>query len=164
MHDMDETTRTEPDATESRETEPHAYEYSSERSRMDLDTIHGYLVQSYWSPGIDREVVARAMANSVCFGAFHEGRQVGFGRVVTDHATFAWLADVFVLEEHRGRGISKRLLQHVLAYPSLRTLRRVMLATRDAHGLYAQFGFLPLHEPAHFLARPPPAPAARECD
>lgn len=133
------------------------YSFSSDPARMDLEVIHGYLTHSYWSPGIARERVATAMANSLCFAAFHRDRQVGFARVITDRATFAWLADVFVLEEHRGRGLSKGLLARVFDCPDLQGLRRFMLATRDAHGLYTQFGFASLTSPQRYMERSTPA-------
>lgn len=116
-------------------------EISSDRSRVDLDLVHGWLTQSYWSPGIPRSTLARAIEHSICFGAYEGGRQVGFARVITDRATFGYLADVFVLEPWRGRGLSRRLVEAVKAHPELQGLRRFMLATRDAHGLYRKFGF-----------------------
>lgn len=110
--------------------------------------VHGYLARSYWSPGVAREVVRRAVENSMPFGVYHRsGAQVGFARVITDRATYAYLADVFILEGHRGRGLSKLLMQAILAHPALQGLRRFALATKDAHGLYAQFGFAPLAQP-----------------
>jgi len=109
---------------------------------MDLDAIHAYLTRSYWSEGISKELVSRAMAGSLCFGLFDGGRQVGFARVVTDRATYAYLCDVYVLEEHRGHGLGKRMMREVMSYPALTCARRVMLATRDAHGLYRQSGFI----------------------
>ena len=117
---------------------------STEPSRLDVDAIHAYLTRSYWSPGIPREIVARAVRHSLCFGVYERatGRQVGFTRVVTDHATFAYLCDVYVLEEHRGHGLGKALVRAALAHPALSGARRVMLATRDAHGLYRQNGFV----------------------
>jgi GNAT superfamily N-acetyltransferase len=119
------------------------YEIATDIGRLDIDAIHAYLTRSYWSPGIPREIVERAAKNSLCFGLFEEatGTQVGFTRVVTDHATFAYLCDVYVLEEHRGRGLSKWMMSECLAHPALAGARRAMLATRDAHGLYRQFGF-----------------------
>jgi len=119
------------------------YEISSDSARLDIDAIHAYLTRSYWSPGIPRDIVARAAANSLCFGVYESvtGAQVGFARVVTDHATFAYLCDVYVLEAHRGRGLSKWMMRECLAHPALTGARRAMLATRDAHGLYRQFGF-----------------------
>ena len=127
------------------------YEISCERERLDLALIHGWLTQSYWSPGIPRATLEKALANSICFGIHGPGGQVGFGRVITDRATFAYLADVFVLEAHRGRGLSKRLMDAVVAHAELQGLRRFMLATRDAHGLYAQYGFTPLSSPASMM-------------
>lgn len=127
---------------------------STDPADVDLDVVHGYLSRhSYWSPGIPRAVVARALANSLCFSALRGGRQIGFARVVTDKATFAWLADVFVLPEARGQGVSKALMQAVLAHPDLQGLRRFTLATSDAHALYTQFGFKPLMKPDTFMER-----------
>jgi ribosomal protein S18 acetylase RimI-like enzyme len=119
------------------------YEISSEPGRLDLDAIHAYLTRSYWSPGIPRGIVERAVRNSLCFGVYRcaTGAQAGFTRVVTDHATFAYLCDVFVLEDHRGQGLGKAMMRAALAHPALAGARRVMLATRDAHGLYRQYGF-----------------------
>lgn len=108
---------------------------------IDLDAAHAFLSRSYWSPGVSKEVLARAFANSLCFSLRCDGEQVGFARVVTDKATFAYLADVYILEEHRGLGLSRRLLEAVHAHPHLRGLRRWLLATRDAHGLYRKFGW-----------------------
>ena len=124
-----------------------AYEISTDPARLDIDAIHAFLTQSYWSPGIPRATVARAIANSLCFGAFWQGQQVGFARVVTDKTTFAYLCDVYVLEAHRGHGLSKQLMDHVVKHPDLQGLRRMMLATRDAHGLYAKYGFKALAAP-----------------
>jgi N-acetylglutamate synthase-like GNAT family acetyltransferase len=116
---------------------------STDRARLDLDLIHGFLSrQSYWCRGIPRATVERAIANSLCFGIYTEaGSQVGFARVVTDYATYGYVADVFVLPEWRGRGLSKRLVQTIVDDPALQGFRRLTLATRDAQGLYAQFGF-----------------------
>lgn len=126
-------------------------EISTDRARVDLDVVHGFLKTSYWSPGVPREVVERAVQNSLCFSAFIAGRQVGFARVITDQATFAYLADVFVLPKHRGNGIGSALIAAVMAHPALQHLRRRLLATRDAHELYARFGFQPLAEPSLFM-------------
>lgn len=120
---------------------------STDPARMDLDFIHGYLVRSYWAEGIPREVVARCVRNSLCFGLFQDGAQAGFARIISDRATFAYLADVFVLEEFRGRGLSKGLMRAVMAHPDLQGLRGWYLKTRDAHGLYSQFGFAGLKNP-----------------
>ena len=120
-------------------------------ARLDMDVIHGFLAKTYWSQGIPREVVERAVRNSLCFGLYEGEHQVGFARVVTDRATFAYLADVFVLESHRGRGLSKLLVAEILGHPSLQGLRRWVLATRDAHSLYAQYGFKALAAPERFM-------------
>jgi len=132
------------------------YTLSDDPARLDLDAIHGFLSRSYWSPGIPRETVARAMANSLCFGVYLGDTQVGFARLVTDRATFAYLADVFVLEPHRGRGLSRALMELVFSHPEVQGLRRWLLATRDAHGLYRKFGFVDLANPAMFLTRHDP--------
>jgi ribosomal protein S18 acetylase RimI-like enzyme len=121
----------------------HGYEISTDPARLDTVAVHAYLSRSYWSPGIPLATVARALRNSLCFGLYETagGAQVGLARVVTDHATFAYLCDVYVLEAHRGRGLAKELVRAVLAHPALTGARRAMLATRDAHGLYRRFGF-----------------------
>jgi GNAT superfamily N-acetyltransferase len=135
----------------------NTYEISTDPSRLQLDAIHAYLTRSYWSPGIPKDVVARAIANSMCFGLYLGESQVGFARVVTDKSSFAYLADVYVLEAHRGQGLSKRLVQAVQAHPELQGMRRFLLATRDAHGLYAQFGFAAPAKPQNFMEiRTPP--------
>ena len=128
-------------------------EISTDAARLDLDAIHAYLSTSYWAAGRSRETVAKSIANSLCFGAYDGGRQVGLARVVTDRATFAYLCDVYVLETHRGRGIGKRLMQAVVAHPDLQGLRRFHLVTRDAHELYKRFGFTPLREPHKHMER-----------
>jgi GNAT superfamily N-acetyltransferase len=114
---------------------------TTDRRRLDLDVIHGFLTRSYWARGIPRETVARSMEHSLCFGAFDGDRQVGFARVISDRATFAYVCDVFVLEPDRGRGVGKSLMAAIMAHPELQRLRRWTLFTRDAHGLYGQFGF-----------------------
>ena len=138
------------------------YLVSADPIKLDLDLIHKFLSEhSYWARGIPREVVARSMANSLCFGVYAvvnttpnpDWRQVGFARVTTDRATFAYLADVFILPEHRGEGLSKRLMEAVLAHPDLQGLRRWILATADAHELYRKFGFAALAQPDSFMQR-----------
>ena len=114
---------------------------TTDRSRFDLEVIHGYLTRSYWAKGIPRATVARAMDRSLCFGAFEGDRQVGFARVISDLTTFAYVSDVFVVESHQGRGVGKRLMAAIVAHPELQELRRWTLFTRDAHGLYRQYGF-----------------------
>ena len=126
-------------------------EISCDRDRLDIDAIHEFLTQSYWSPGVPKEVVCKAIANSLCFGVFQGTRQIGFARVTTDKATIAYLADVFVLEEFRGQGLGKRLIASVMAHPELQGLRRFMLATRDAHQLYARYGFTPIAAPSRLM-------------
>jgi len=127
------------------------YEVTTDRRRMDVAAIHTFLSQSYWSPGVPLAVVERAVNNSLCFGVLCDGAQVAFARVITDRATFAYLADVYVIAEHRGRGLSRLMLDAVFAHPELQGLRRFMLATRDAHGLYAKYGFGPLREPGRMM-------------
>jgi ribosomal protein S18 acetylase RimI-like enzyme len=119
------------------------YEISSDPARLDAVAIHAYLSRSYWSPNISLDIVERAIRHSLCFGAYERrsGAQVGLARVVTDYATFAYLCDVYVLEQHRGHGLGKRMMTEVMAHPALTSARRIMLATRDAHGLYRQSGF-----------------------
>lgn len=123
---------------------PAAYEISTDSARLDVAAIHAYLTRSYWSPGIPIEIVERALRHSLCFGVYESasGAQVGFARIVTDHATFAYLCDVYVLEEHRGHGLGKRMMRELMAHPALTGARRIMLATRDAHGLYRHSGFV----------------------
>jgi N-acetylglutamate synthase-like GNAT family acetyltransferase len=128
-----------------------AYEIICDATRLDIGAIHVFLSQSYWSTGIPRAVVERAIANSLCFGVFHKGQQVGLARVITDKATFAYLADVYIVPEHRGKGLSQRLMEQVIEHPDLQGLRRMLLATRDAHALYAKFGFKPLAAPERIM-------------
>jgi len=128
------------------------YTVSTRRDRLDLDAIHAYLARSYWAEGIPRETVARSLQHSLCFGLYGDGgAQVGFARVVTDGATFAYLCDVYVLESERGRGLGKWLVETAMGHPSLQGLRRFMLATKDPHGLYARHGFAPLRAPARMM-------------
>jgi GNAT superfamily N-acetyltransferase len=127
------------------------YRISTDPARLDVDAIHAYLSRSYWAEQIPREIVERSLRGSLCFGLFDEQAQVGFARVITDRATFAYLCDVYVLEQHRQRGLSKWLMEIVSAHPDLQGLRRFTLVTRDAHGLYAQFGFTPIAAPERFM-------------
>jgi len=124
---------------------------SNDPAKLDLEVIHGFLSSSYWSPGIPLAVLQRAIAGSLCFGLYHHGSQIGFARIVTDHATFAYLCDVFVLEEYRGRGLGHWLIQTLTEHPDLQSLRRMVLVTRDAHGLYEKFGFSPLVRPEGYM-------------
>ena len=124
------------------ETSKDAYFISTNQEKLDMDVIYQYLSQeSYWAKGIPRSVVEKSISNSLCFGAYCGSAQIGFARLVTDKATFAYLADVFVLPEHRGKGLSKWLMQTMHAHPELQNLRRWWLGTKDAHGLYEQFGW-----------------------
>jgi GNAT superfamily N-acetyltransferase len=133
------------------------YSISSDGARLDLDLIHNYLSnESYWATGRSREVVERSIHNSLPFGIYHGNDQVGFARIVTDYATFAWVADVFVLPEYRGRGLSKWLMEVIITHPDLQGFRRWVLSTKDAHGLYERFGFIPLHRPERWMERPDP--------
>jgi N-acetylglutamate synthase-like GNAT family acetyltransferase len=125
---------------------------SDDPALLNRALIFGFLRnRSYWAREVTQEIVDRSVENSLCFGIYLDGRQIGFARVVTDFATFAWLADVFIVEEKRGHGFSKKLVAAVLAHPRLQELRRFMLGTKDAHGLYAQFGFKPLAHPERFM-------------
>jgi len=128
------------------------YRTSSDIKDMDLSLIHEFISNTYWAKGIPLTTMEKAIKNSLCFGVFTEcGTQVGFARMVTDSATFAYLADVFVSSEHRGKGLSKLLMQVIIEHPDLQGIRRMMLATSDAHGLYEQFGFKALGSPDSFM-------------
>jgi GNAT superfamily N-acetyltransferase len=122
-------------------------------SKIDLAVVAEFLASSYWAKGIPMATVERALAHSLCFALLDGDRQVGFARVISDHATIAYLADVFVLPEYRGQGLSKWLMECIISHPELQHLRRWMLATRDAHGLYEKFGFTPLKRPEIFMER-----------
>lgn len=136
--------------------------FSTDRTRLDVDRTHAFLSgESYWVRGIHRELVERSLANSICFGVYGDGRQLGFARVVTDHVGFAYLADVFVVPEARGQGLGKKLVAFVLAHPDLQRVRRFLLATRDAHGLYAHYGFAPLAAAERFMERYDPEALSR---
>lgn len=117
------------------------YTISTEKEKLDIDFIHSFLTRSYWAEGIPKDVIKRSVDGALCFGVYEGEKQVGFARMITDKATFAYLADVFIIEEYRGRGLSKWLMKVIMSHPDLQGLRRMMLATRDAHKLYAQFGF-----------------------
>jgi GNAT superfamily N-acetyltransferase len=133
---------------------PVGYEISTDPQRLDMDRIHRFLsTEAYWSPVVPRDVVERSIAHSLCFGVYApDGEQTGFARAVTDRATYAWIADLYIEAGHRGRGLGKRLVKTILGHPELQGLRRVMLATADAHGLYRQFGFEELHGVERFMA------------
>lgn len=131
------------------------YAISTNRSRLNLNLIHDFISNhSYWGRGRALEVVQRSIDNSLPFGIYKGDEQVGFARIVTDYATFAWVADVFIVPEQRGHGLSKWLMEVILAHPQLQGFRRWVLSTKDAHGLYEQFGFIPLHRPERWMERP----------
>jgi GNAT superfamily N-acetyltransferase len=131
--------------------EREGYLISTDPAQFDLDAIHAYLVRAYWCEGIPRETMERAIANSLCFALLRGTAQIGFARVVTDSATYAYLCDVYVLEDYRGKGLGKWLMECVMAHPALQGLRRFSLATRDAHGLYRKFGFRELSKPESMM-------------
>jgi GNAT superfamily N-acetyltransferase len=149
------------------------YVITADPARIDLDAVHAFLVTAYWCEGVPRQLLARAIANSLCFSLLGEdGRQVGFARVCTDSATFAYLMDVYVLPERRGQGLGRWLMECVMEHPRLAGLRRFSLVTRDAHGLYSRFGFSPLADPDRhmeivkpdlYLQRPQPAGTQDPC-
>jgi GNAT superfamily N-acetyltransferase len=128
------------------------YVISTDRSRIDLDAVHDFLTNCYWAKGISRDLVARSIEHSLCFGIYHRGgEQAGFSRVVSDYATVAYIGDVFVFEPHRGQGLSKWLMECIVQHPLLQNLRRWILLTRDAHGLYSKFGFTAIAKPERYM-------------
>jgi GNAT superfamily N-acetyltransferase len=129
-----------------------AFLFSNDKSKLQPDVIHRYLsTESYWAQNVPYERVLKSIEGSVCFGIYSGGKQIGFARVITDNATFGYIADVFILPEFRKRGLSKQLIQFMMDYPEFKGLRRFMLATRDAHELYKKFGFTPLSAPERFM-------------
>ncbi len=130
-----------------------AYLVTTDKARLDLEMVYSFLKTSYWAAGISADVVMRSVKNSLAFGLFRGDEQVGFARVVTDYATFAYVADVFVLEPHRGRGLGKWMMETVFSQPELQGLRRWVLATWDAHGLYRRYGFTELKDPQIFMEK-----------
>lgn len=133
------------------------YEIDDDPARLDLDVVHGFLAGSYWAEGVPRDVVARSVANSLNLGLYRDGSQVGFTRAVTDRATFVWVADVFVLPAHKGRGLGHWMIETLRAHQDVAGVRRFMLATADAHGVYADCGFTPLADPARYMEITRPA-------
>jgi GNAT superfamily N-acetyltransferase len=130
------------------------YFVSTDPSLLNIEMVHAYLSnESYWSAGVTRERLEGAIASSLPFGAYKDGTQAAFARVITDYSTIAYIADVFVEEGHRGRGLGKLLMEAIVSHPDLQRMRRWLLGTRDAHGLYAQFGFTPLAEPDRWMER-----------
>jgi len=130
---------------------PEGYVVSCDPALLDLDAIHGFLSQSYWAKSIPKLLVERSIKNSLCWGVYHEAKQVGFARIISDRATFAYLCDVFILPEHRAKGLSKALVAAIHQHPDLQGLRRWMLVTVDAHGLYEQFGFKTVAQPERHM-------------
>jgi GNAT superfamily N-acetyltransferase len=124
---------------------------STDRGRLDLSVIHGFLTACYWAKGIPREVVARSIENSLCFGVYKQMQQIGFARVISDFATYAYIGDVFVLEAFRGHGLGKWMMEAIMKHPQLQGLRRWSLVTRDAHSLYQPLGFTPLKKPENYM-------------
>jgi GNAT superfamily N-acetyltransferase len=129
------------------------FEISTDPARINVEAVHEFLTNSYWAKGIPIETVQRSIDNSICFGMYFAQDQIGFARVISDRATFAYLADVFILPAYRGRGLSKWLMECIVTHPDLQGLRRWMLATRDAHKIYAQYGFTPVQKPDRWMER-----------
>ena len=135
------------------------FKITDNKDDMDIDAIHEYLSRSYWAKNVPKSVVTKAVENSLCFAVLAVNtndsntneKQVGFARLITDYATFAYLADVYILEEYRGKGLSKKMMQEIIEHPQLQGLRRMMLATKDAHGLYEQYGFTALTDQKMFM-------------
>jgi GNAT superfamily N-acetyltransferase len=134
-----------------REHTQEEFLFSTDKKKLDLKYIHSFLSRSYWAKGIPLQLVESSVKNSLCIGIYVHSKQIGFARVITDYTTFGWLADVFVDDHFRSKGLSKTLMTFILSFEEFRLLRRFMLATRDAHGLYAQFGFKPLPSPDRFM-------------
>jgi N-acetylglutamate synthase-like GNAT family acetyltransferase len=127
------------------------FEISDDKDSLQLDLIHAILKETYWSKGVPKEVVRKAILGSMCFGVYENKRQVGYARLVTDKATFAWLCDVIIDEKCRGQGLSKALMEFILSHPDLKGLRRICLATKDAHELYRKFGFKVTEAPQNWM-------------
>jgi GNAT superfamily N-acetyltransferase len=128
-------------------------ELADDKARLDVARVHGWLTGSYWTPGISRELVERGIAGSHCLGAYRDGEQVGFARAITDHASFAWIADVWVDESERGHGLGRRMVRWFVEHPDFAGIRRIALATADAHGVYQALGFEQLTRPDRFMER-----------
>lgn len=135
----------------SSEFQKDQFTISTDPAKLDLDVIYGYLSRSYWAAGRPRETVEKSIKHSLCFGVYDGSKQIGFARVITDFATFAYLADVFILEEYQGQGLGKWLVSVIMGHPDLQGLRRWSLATRDAHELYRQYGFTELKTPDRWM-------------
>ncbi len=137
-----------------------SFTISTDKHRIDVAAVHDFLSHSYWAAGIDVPTVQRGIDHALCFGLYDGPRQIGFARVITDYARFAYLADVFVLDAYQGQGLGTWLIETIMAYPDLQDVWRWLLATGDAHALYAKFGFAPLTEPERWMSRMSPARAA----
>src|ERR1700730_15943139 len=147
------------------ERQRNGYRMSTDPARLDIDAIHAFLTNdAYWCAGVPRSVVEKAIEHSLCFGLYEGDAQIGFTRVVTDSATFAWICDVYVLPEFRGQGLATWMMQCVLAHPDLQGLRRIVLATRDAHALYRRVGFDALPAPERWMAIADQYPYAKKND
>lgn len=133
-----------------------SYIISTDKRKLQIKNIHNFLVNAYWSEGIKIERVKKAIRGSLCFGVYHYNNQIGFARVITDYVSFGYLADVFIIEEYRKRGLSKWLIKSIMNHSKLKDLKTWMLATKDAHGLYSQFGFEPMKEPQRFMRKQNP--------
>ena len=129
------------------------YLISTDKRRLNFNITHKFLTNSYWSPGIKLQSVKHAASNSICYGVYHYKIQIGYARVITDYVRFGYLADVFIIEEYRGKGLSKWLMKCILNNPELKNIKTWMLATRDAHGLYSKFGFTPLDQPKKYMIK-----------
>ena len=129
------------------------YTVSTDRSRIDLRAVHAFLSQSYWSPGVPEAVVRRAIAGAICFGIYHGSEQVGFARVITDQATYAYLSDVYVLDEHQGNGLGTAMVRLIVEHPSVDGVRLQLLGTADAQWLYARVGYVPIADPERWMVR-----------
>lgn len=136
-----------------REWQRGEYSISTDSKRLDLSVIHQFLSSSYWAKGLPMQVLQQAIQHSLVFGLYKDNQQIGFARTITDYATFAYIADVFVLEPFQGQGLGKWLVETIVSYPELQGLRRCLLATKDAHGLYQQFGFTELNNPHRFMEK-----------
>ncbi|MBQ4820899.1 GNAT family N-acetyltransferase [Aquimarina sp. MMG016] len=128
-------------------------EISTDHKRLDIDFIHQFLTNAYWAKGRTREEVVISINNCLSFGVYYKNKQIGFARILTDYTVFAYLMDVFIVEEYRGKGYSKQLMQAIVEHPNLQNVKRWMLATKDAHGLYQQFGFKPLPDPSLIMGK-----------
>ena len=135
------------------ETQKEFYTISTDPARLDIDAITDMLTRAYWAQGRTRDIIARYVQHSLVFGIYHANQQIGLARIVSDYTTFAWLCDVFIHEDHRGKGLGKWLMETIHSHPDLHGVRRWILATRDAHGLYEQFGWTPLDNPERWMIK-----------